>query len=168
MSTKTTVARLEKTVQAKQGLCDVTYKVLRKNAPGESMTLERAFAEARRGVVKEIRFPLSFDEQEAEKRAGGDILSAMHDVLAGIHRDTDPPGYDTRLLLCSRPILYAQQAPVRHCNGYPMGGFFVTEDGEEFHQSQWHEMLKKRGCGFIVVKNYDETLEPWGTIKSKR
>lgn len=167
MSTKTTVSRLEKTVQAKQGLCDVTYKVLRKNAPAESMTLARAFAEARRGVVKEIRFHLSFDEQQAEQHAGGDLLSTMYDELAGIHHDTDPPGYDTRLLLCSKPILYARQAPARHCNGHTMGGYFVTEDGEEFHQSQWHDMLKNRGCGYIVVKDYDESLEPWSAVPRK-
>lgn len=167
MSTKTTVARLEKAVQASQGLCDVTYKALRRDAPPEAMTLERAFAEARRGVVKEIRFPLTFDETQAEMRAGSAILDELHEEMQGIMRDTRPTSVSTRLLLCSKPIIYARQAPPKQCNGHLLGGNFITEDGQEFHQSEWQKILKERGAGFIVVKDYDESREPWGTVKKK-
>ena len=162
MNTKARIDRLEASTRAAAGGCTVTYKALHKVAPPETMSLDAAVQLARKGVVRSISFPMSFNETEAERRHGLNELDRAFSELKGISRDGSPMGMDSRLLLTALPVLYAKQAPPHAVsNGHLCGGYFVTDDGEEFHQTQWQEILKRRGCGFIVVTDYDETREPW-------
>ena len=43
---------------------------------------------------------------------------------------------------------------------------FITEDGTPFHQSQWRDILTKYNAGFIIVRDYDESQEPWHKKRS--
>lgn len=157
------VKTLEKTAGAKK-LCEVVYKVGQGSEEPVSMPLEKALQEARTGHVKDIHFPLTFNEQEAEFRYGLNTLdSIFHDVAAGIRRDTEPPCFSDSLVLCSKPPVFARQSPPQgRC-----GGYFVTDDGEIFHQTAFKELLDRRGAGFIIVLDYDETKEPWWRASHK-
>ena len=53
--------------------------------------------------------------------------------------------------------MFARQAPPHG----RIGGYFITEDGTTFHQSQWKEILTNYDAGFIIVRDYDESQEPW-------
>lgn len=151
------VKALEKTTGAKN-LCEVVYKAGQGPDDPVSMPLEKALQEARTGHVKEIHFPLTFNERETEFRYGKDRMEAVfHDVFDKIRRDTEPPALCDSLVLCSKPPVFARQSPPQgRC-----GGYFVTDDGEIFHQTAFKELLERRGAGFIIVLDYDETKEPW-------
>lgn len=59
------VAALEKVAAASVKLCSVTYKV-NQGPEGEIfLPMDKALQEARTGRVKEIRFPLTFNEEQA-------------------------------------------------------------------------------------------------------
>lgn len=145
-----------------RNICAVTYKAMYKICDSVSMPLEKAMQEAKAGRVRQINFPMSFNEEEAERASGHDILAAiMDDVMRGIKRDTEPPSCGN-LILCTKPIVYAKQLPPKNFNGHAIGGNFALADtGEEFHQTQYEEILKRYGAGFIIVQGYDETKEPW-------
>ena len=138
-------------------LCNVTYKV-DQGPEGEVMLpMDKALQEARTGRVKEIRFPLTFNEQQKERLyAHNQVERWFTDAVDGIRRDTEPPSTEN-LILCSRPIVFAKQAPPRD----HIGGYFTTEGGQTFHQSEYREILKQHNAGFIIVRNYDESREPW-------
>lgn len=144
-------------------LCRVVYKA-GKGPEGEALLpFDKAVQEARVGRVKRIEFPLSFNEQQAEKAASKNILDQLSDAIEGIRRDTGAPDAG-RLILCTKPIVYAKQTLPKH----GIGGYFVTQDGETFHQTQWREVMASRGAGFIIVQEYDESREPWHKERSKR
>ena len=151
------VKTLEKTTSTKK-LCEVVYKAGQGPDDPVSMPLEKALQEAKTGHVKDIHFPLTFNEQETEFRYRLNSLdSIFHDVATGIRRDTELPCSSYNLVLCSKPVIYARQSPPQgRC-----GGYFVTDDGELFHQTAYKELLERRGAGFIIVLDYDETKEPW-------
>ena len=158
MSLKHQVRALEKAAKVK-GNCTVRYKVGRGPAGEVIIPIEKALEDARKGLVKAMEFPLTFSEEQAERASGVDILAEIGEIMDGIRRDTHKcRGSSDVFVLCSRPIVYAHQAPPK---GW-CGGYFVTEDGEEFHQTDWKEILAKRCAGFIIVPDYDESKEPWG------
>lgn len=160
MSLKGKIYALEKDL-APAGVCIVQYKVGCGPAGSHEIPQEKALEAARKGLLKSITFPLSFHEQQAERASGRDLWAAIGEAVEGVRRDTGTPSMADRLILCSRPIIFARQAPVEYSGGQPLGGNFITDDGEEFHQSQWKELLDKRGAGFIIVQDYDESKEPW-------
>ena len=151
------VAALEKAAAAAVKLCSVTYKV-NQGPEGEiSMPMDKALQEARTGHVKEIRFPLTFNEEQAERLyAQNEVNRWFEDSINGYKRDTEPPSID-RLLFCTKPVVFARQAPP--ISG--IGGNLITEDGTPFHQSEWRDVLTRYNAGFIIVQDYDETKEPW-------
>ena len=153
MSLEKKVAALERRAPVK--LCSVTYKV-NQGPEGEVMLpMDKALQEARTGRVKEIRFPLTFNEQQKERLyAHNQVERWFTDAFDGIQRDTTST---ENLILCSRPIVSAKQAPPRD----NIGGYFTTEDGQTFHQSEYKEILKQHNAGFIIVRDYDESREPW-------
>ena len=157
------VAALEKAVAASVKQCSVTYKV-NQGPEGEIfMPMDKALQEARTGHVKEIHFPLTFNEEQAERLYATDELERVFaDAFDNYKRDTDPPSTD-RLIFCTKPIVFARQAPP--ISG--VGGNLITEDGTPFHQSQWREVLNKYNAGFIIIRDYDETKEPWYKERSK-
>lgn len=122
-------------------------------------SLETAIELARRGELEEIRFPLTYEEQQVKKSESYGLLDAAFKCLCGIYSDTSMPG-DT-LVLCSLPVVFARQAEPHNINGRLHGGYFITDDGEEFHQNQRNELLKRRNAGSVVVLGYDETKEPF-------
>lgn len=151
------VASLERAFHA-SGACSVRYKVGRGPSGEVTVPIEKALEDARKGRIKAMSFPLTFNEEQAERASEGDILAEIGEIMDGIRRDTNKcRGFSDVFVLCSRPIIYAHQAPPK---GW-CGGYFVTEDGEEFHQTEWKEILAKHGAGFIIVKDYDESKEPW-------
>lgn len=143
-----------------KSLCTVYYKAGQGPSGGEEglhLPIDKALKEAKTGHVKSIELPLTFNEQQAEYLYGRGVLEkAFRDIQEGTRRDTDNPSFSS-LILCSKPILYAKQAPPVG----RVGGYFVTEDGEVFHQTHWREMLEKHKAGFIIVTDYDESKEPW-------
>lgn len=142
---------------AGQSLCTVTYK--RGKGPDEParMPLDKALQEARTGRVKRIDFPLTFNEEQAERLCSKhDLASRITEAISGVRRDEGEPSAGN-LIFCTRPIVFARQAP-------PVGGVggqLVTEDGTPFHQSQWQEVLAQHHAGFLIVRDYDEAQEPW-------
>lgn len=159
MSVKKRVSALEKVWSP--GLCMVKYKAMYSDLREEQLPLDKAFEAAKAGRVAAITFPLSFNESMAEVRSGQAIMDEIIEEMRGVMRDTGSPSVSSRLLLCTKPIVYAKQAPPKDCFGHLVGGCFITEDGQEFHQSEWEKILKERDAGFIVVTDYDESREPW-------
>lgn len=157
------VKALEKTTGVKE-LCKVVYKAGQGPDDPVSMPLEKALQEARTGHVKDIHFPLTFNEQEAQFRYARDSFeSIVHDTVNRIRRDEGQPITCDNLVLCSKPVIYARQSPPQgRC-----GGYFVTDDGEIFHQTTFKELMERRGAGFIIVLDYDETKEPWWRASHK-
>lgn len=157
------VESLEKHQKARSAadLCEVEYKVHQGPAVPVFMPIEKALSEARTGRIKSINFPLSFNEQEAERAHGYKELDQIFDeVFNGINRDTSEA--TEKLILCSKPCIMAKQLPPKDCNGHAIGGNFATLDtGEEFHQSNYRELLQRRKAGFVIVQDYDESKEPW-------
>lgn len=151
MSMKGRVKALEQ--GSGNGLCEVQYKWGRGTPIHSLLPLEKALSEARAGKLKRISFPLSFSEEQAERAHGGDVLAEIRERVEGIQRDTHAPGCD-RLIICTKPVVYAKQHG--RC-----GGYFQTEDGTVFHQTEWNEILQKYNAGFIIVTEYDESKEPW-------
>lgn len=165
MSIGQRVKRLEKLAQPE--VCTVTYKAMYSDLREEQLPIDKAMEAARAGRVKAISFHLTFNEEQAERSSGHAIMDEICEEMQGIMRDTRSASVSSRLLLCTKPIVYAKQAPPKECNGHFVGGNFITEDGQEFHQTEWEKILKERDAGFIVVTDYDESREPWGTIKKK-
>lgn len=162
MSLTRKVASLEKSLQT-TGVCTVRYKVGRGPSGEHEIPVETALEAARKGALKSIHFPLSFHEQQAERASGRDVLEEIGEAIEGVRRDTGTPSLSDRLILCSKPVIFARQAPPKSFCGHLIGGYFITEERrpEEFHQGQWKEMLDRRGAGFIIVQDYDESKEPW-------
>lgn len=151
------VAALEKAAAASVKQCSVTYKVGQGPEGEIFMPMDKALQEARTGHVKEIHFPLTFNEEQAEHLYAREELDRwFSDTVNGYKRDTDPPSTD-RLIFCTKPIVFARQAPPKS----GVGGNLITEDGTPFHQTEWREVLTKYNAGFIIIRDYDETKEPW-------
>lgn len=156
MKLESKVAALEKSSTASAKLCSVTYKVGQGPEGEILMPMAAALQEGKTGHVKEIRFPLTFNEEQAERLHKRDIFAEIDDAIRGIKRDTSQPSAQS-LILCTKPVVFASQAPPRG----GVGGNFITEDGIPFHQSQWRDILTKYNAGFIIVRDYDESQEPW-------
>lgn len=161
MKLNSKVAALEKAAGTadKALCCTVDFKAGR--GPREKRMSRAAAIEAiQRGEVQAVQFDLSFAEEQAERRRGN-ILDVLYEEIQGVRRDdgSQAPGASHSLVLCTKPVIFARQAPPSGCP--PVGGNFITEDGEAFHQSQWKELLERRGAGFIIVLEYDESKEPW-------
>lgn len=162
MKLENKVAALERASTTSAKLCSVTYKVGQGPEGEILLTVEKALQEARTGRVKEIRFPLTFNEEQAERLYTRNELERWFaDCRDGIRRDTDAPSTDN-LILCSKPVVFARQAPPRG----RVGGYFITEDGTPFHQTEWKTILTQYDAGFIIVLDYDETREPWHQERS--
>lgn len=159
MSIGQRVKRLEKLAQPE--VCTVTYKAMYSDLREEQLPIDKAMEAARAGRVKAISFHLTFNEEQAERSSGHAIMDEICEEMQGIMRDTRSASVSSRLLLCTKPIVYAKQAPPKDCFGHLVGGCFITEEGQEFHQTEWEKILKERGAGFIVVTDYDESREPW-------
>lgn len=157
MKLESKVTALERASTASAKLCSVVYKA-GQGPDGEiTLPLDKALQEAKTGHVKEIHFPLTFMELQAERvNTTNFIESWFADYRAGIKRDTEPVTAGN-LILCAKPIVFARQAPPQG----RVGGYFITEDGTPFHQTEWREILAKHDAGFIIVRNYDESQEPW-------
>jgi len=156
------VAALERASNAPAKLCSVTYKVGQGPEGEILLPMGKALQEARTGRVKEICFPMTFNEEQAERLyARNQIERWFADQRDGIRRDTEPPSTGN-LILCTKPVVFARQAPPRG----RVGGNFITEDGTPFHQSEWCDILNKYNAGFIIVQNYDESREPWHKERS--
>lgn len=159
MSIGQRVKRLEKLAQPE--MCTVTYKAMYSDLREEQLPIDKAMEAARAGRVKAISFHLTFNEEQAERSSGQASMDEIIEEMRGVMRDTRSASVSSRLLLCTKPVVYAKQAPPKECNGHFVGGNFITEDGQEFHQTEWEKILKERGAGFIVVTDYDESREPW-------
>lgn len=157
MNLEKKVAALERASTSK--LCSVIYKV-GQGPEGEIMLpMDKALQEARTGHVKEIHFPLTFNEEQAEQLyATNQVERWFADCRSGIKRDNTTPVTRDRLILCTKPVVFARQAPPRG----GVGGYLTAEDGTPFHQSEWEKILHQHNAGFIIVQGYDESKEPWG------
>lgn len=154
MKIETKIAALEKASTAKP--CAVRYKAAHGPSGEIPMPVEKALQEGRAGHLKSIHFPLTFNEQQAERVHKQDIFAEIDDAIRGIKRDTYDPSRSS-LVLCSKPIAYAKQIPLHG----QYNGYLEMEDGTVFHQSEWREILAKYNAGFIIVRDYDDTREPW-------
>lgn len=162
MKLESKVTALERASTASAKLCSVTYKAGQGPEGGILLPMDKALQEARTGRVKEIHFPLTFNEEQAERLYSRNQLDKWFaDYKDGIRRDTEPPS-TASLILCSKPVVFARQAPPRG----RVGGNFITEDGTPFHQTQWRDILTKHNAGFIIVRDYDESREPWHKERS--
>lgn len=159
MNLPSKVEKLERQVAANSEttLCEVSYKAGQGPADPVMMPTRKALDEALTGRVKRIDFPLTFNEKQAERAAGRkELASLFEEVFDGVKRDTEEA--TEKLVLCSRPVIMAKQIPPKG----RIGGYFATLDtGEEFHQSNYRELLKRRKAGFVIVQDYDESKEPW-------
>lgn len=164
MKLESKVTALERASTASTKLCSVVYKA-GQGPEGEIMLpVDKALQEARTGHVKEIHFPLTFMEEQAERvHTANFIESWFVDYRDRIRRDT-PPVSAGNLILCSKPVIFARQAPPRG----RVGGNFITEDGVPFHQSEWRDILHRYNAGFIIVRDYDESQEPWYKDKEQK
>ena len=157
MKIESKVAALERASTASAKLCSVVYKAGQGPEGEILLPMEKALQEARTGHVKDIRFPLTFNEEQAERLYTRNYLDKWFtDYKAGIRRDTEQPSAQS-LILCAKPVVFARQAPPQG----RVGGNFITEDGTTFHQTEWREILPKYNAGFIIVRDYDESQEPW-------
>ena len=157
MKLESKVTALEKASTASAKLCSVTYKAGQGPEGEILLPMEKALQEARTGHVKDIRFPLTFNEEQAERLYSRNQLDSWFaDYKEGIRRDTEQTSAQ-RLILCTKPVVFARQAPPHG----RVGGNFITEDGTPFHQTQWNDILTKYNAGFIIVQDYDESREPW-------
>lgn len=154
MNLESKVSALEKAYTTKP--CTVRYKVGQGPAGEIPLPVEKALQEARAGRLKAIHFPLTFNEQQAERVSKQDVFAEIDDAIRGIKRDTYDPSRSS-LVLCSKPIAYAKQIPLRG----QYNGYLEMEDGTVFHQSEWREILAMHNAGFIIVRDYDDTREPW-------
>lgn len=157
MKIESKVAALERAATASAKLCSVVYKAGQGPEGEILLPMDKALQEARTGYVKEIRFPLTFNEEQAERLYTQNLIDKWFaDYKDGIRRDTEQPSV-SNLILCSKPVVFARQAPPKG----RVGGNFITEDGTPFHHSQWKEILQQYNAGFIIVQDYDESREPW-------
>lgn len=161
MKLESKVASLERASTASAKLCKVTYKA-GQGPEGEIMLpLDKALSESKTGKVKRIEFPLTFTEEQRERLRSKEFFAGrISEVLEGIRRDDGTQGDPYRggnLIFCSKPVIFAKQAAIRG----RYGGYLEAEDGTIFHQSEWRDVLKMNGAGFIIVQNYDDTREPW-------
>lgn len=164
MNTKKRVQALEKTSQGTAQTVTVTFRP-GNNKAAKECSLEKAIELARRGELEAISFPLTYEEQQVKNRDGFHALDTAFEYLDGINRDTSP--MHDALVLCSKPVVYARQAPPHEWGGNLFGGYYITADGEEFHQSDCRALLKRRNAGTIVVEGYDETKEPYYKLLHK-
>lgn len=155
MKLESKVTALERASTAPTKLCSVTYKA-NQGPEGEILLpMDKALQEARTGHVKAIHFPLTFNEEQAERLYTLSALDRAFEEMRG-ERDTAPPSAG-RLIFCTKPVVFARQAPPRG----GVGGNLITEDGTPFHQTEWRDILTKYNAGFIIVRDYDESREPW-------
>lgn len=162
MKLESKVTALERTSTASAKLCSVTYKAGQGPEGEILLPMEKALQEARTGRVKDIRFPLTFNEEQAERLYSRNQLDKWFvDYKDGIRRDTEQPSAQS-LILCAKPVVFARQAPPHG----RIGGYFITEDGTTFHQTKWRDILTKYNAGFIIVRDYDESQEPWHIERS--
>lgn len=124
----------------------------------KEINLEKAIELAQCGELEEIRFPLTYEEQQVKRMNG---LQALDEAFDSMINDRDTNRLHTELIFCSKPVILARQAAPKPVNGHLLGGYLRTEDGEEFHQSDAKKLLERRGAGTIVVLDYDEAREPW-------
>ena len=155
MKLESKVKALEKASTAKP--CTVVYKAEQGPAGDVPLPLEKALQEGRAGRLKAIHFPLTFNEEQVERVHRRDILAEIGEAIEGIKRDTYDPSRSTSLLFCSKPIVFATQATLHG----QYNGYLETEDGTIFHQSEWRDILARYNAGFIIVRDYDDTREPW-------
>lgn len=151
MTVKRRVQALEKAMPGTAQTVTVTFKP-GSHKEAKECSLEKAFELARCGELEEIRFPLTYEEQQVKYREG---LNALDRIFDGFGSDYDTSHMHEQIILCSKPVIMAKQAQP-HGN---TGGYFITADGEEFHHSQVKDLLKRRGAGTVIVENYDETKE---------
>ena len=160
MKLKSKVTALERSSTASAKLCSVTYKA-NQGPEGAQLPLEKALAEAKTGKVKRIDFPLTFNEEQRERlNTKNQLASRITEVIEGIRRDDGSQGdphRDGSLILCSKPVVFARQI----AKGGRYNGYLETEDGTIFHQSEWRDILTKYNAGFIIVRDYDDSREPW-------
>ncbi len=162
MKLESKVTALERASTASAKLCSVVYKAGQGPEGEILLPLDKALQEAKTGHVKDIRFPLTFNEEQAERLYSRNQLDKwFSDYRDGIKRDSDPPS-TANLVLCSKPVVFARQAPPHG----RIGGYFITDDGTPFHQTEWQDILKNYNAGFIIVRDYDETREPWHKERS--
>ena len=116
MSIGQRVKRLEKLAQPE--MCTVIYKAMYSDLREEQLPIDTAMEAARAGRVKAISFHLSFNEEQAERSSGHAILDEIREEMQGIMRDTRSASVSSRFLLCTKPIVYAKQAPPRKYNAF--------------------------------------------------
>ena len=165
MKLESKVAALERASTGSAKLCSVTYKY-GQGPEGTQLPLDKALLEAKTGKVKRIEFPLTFIEEQRERLHSKSVLaSRITEAIEGIRRDDGTQGDPSRggnLILCSKPVLFARQAaPHGRFNGY-----LELEDGTIFHQCEWRDVLTAHNAGFIIVRDYDDTREPWHKERS--
>ncbi|MBR6571497.1 MAG: hypothetical protein IKK75_13695 [Clostridia bacterium] len=154
MSLDTKLKKIETAMAGGGRDCTVQYKWGKGPLGSVRIPVADALTDGRAGKLKSIFFPLTFNEEQTERYHHNDILHEIDDFIDGIRRDTNEPTC-SNLIICSRPIVYARQHPTKR------GGYYITEDGHVFFQTEWREVLEKYGAGFIIVKDYDESKEPW-------
>lgn len=162
MKLESKVTALERSSTAPAKLCSVTYKVGQGPEGEILLPMDKALQEARAGRLKSIHFPLTFNEEQVERVHKRDIFAEIGEALEGIQRDTYDPSRSSSLIFCSKPIVFAKQIPLHG----QYNGYLEMEDGTTFHQSQWREILAKYDAGFIIVRDYDDTREPWHKERS--
>lgn len=154
MSLDTKIKKIEAAMAGGGRDCIVQYKWGKGPAGSVSIPVADALTEGRAGKLKSITFPLAFSEEQAERYHHADTMSAIAEIVEGVRRDTSEPTCNN-LIICSRPIVYARQHPTKS------GGYYITEDGHVFFHTEWRAVLEKYGAGYIIVKDYDESKEPW-------
>lgn len=155
MKLESKITALEKASTGKP--CSVVYKAEQGPAGEIPMPMEKALQEGRAGRLKAIHFPLTFNEEQRERVHKRDIFAEIGEAIEGIQRDTYDPSRSRSMIFCSKPIIYAKQISLRG----QYNGYLEAEDGTVFHQAEWREILAKYNAGFIIVRDYDDTKEPW-------
>lgn len=153
MKLTTKVQSIEKSARkaAHTPCCTVVYK----DAQERRMSLQEAIQAATEGKVRSITFDLTKDEER-----GFHQLNLKANILEDLFSEVYRPKQERHhpLIQCSLPyaIVHAD-SPANHVYmGHQLGGYYVTENGEVFHQSDKDEFAEKHGIGFFICIDDDE------------
>ena len=142
---KAILAKLER-LQRESSLVNVRYK----DGGTALQPIEQAILDLRCGAALSITACMTRDEMTAFRRA---VAIQLEEHFAGDRRDEPEPFSMCRMIYASMPFAVVAQDE--------SGGCYVDAHGECFHSGEVDEYAKRHGVGFVIVKDYEASLEPW-------
>lgn len=142
------VQTLEKTVgKALNAPC---CTVVMKDAQECRMTLQEAIQAATEGKARSITFDLTKEEERGFHQLHNKAFSReVDDIILEIFSQ-ERVQLEHPLLYSKLPYAIVHEDKNHTYMGHKIGGYYITENGEVFHQTEKDEFAEKHGIGFFI------------------